>query len=97
MASAVSHAFVAVALGSAYARHPMPRHFWLLSVACSILPDADVMGFALGVPYSSLWGHRGLSHSLCFAFVLSLCVVSLAFRQHELVRVWEDGRNPDRR
>ena len=82
MASAFSHAFVAVALGSACTRHRMPWHFWALSVTCSILPDADVIGFALGVPYNSLWGHRGLSHSLCFAFVLSLCVVSLAYRKH---------------
>jgi inner membrane protein len=82
MASAFSHAFVAVALGSAYARHPMPWRFWVLSITCSILPDADVIGFTLGLSYSSLWGHRGLTHSLCFAFVLSLCVVSLALRQH---------------
>ncbi len=82
MASAFSHAFVAVALGSAYAQHRMPWYFWVLSMTCSILPDADVLGFAVGLPYNSLWGHRGLSHSLCFAFVLSLCVVSLAFRQH---------------
>jgi len=82
MASAFSHAFVAAALGSAYARQPMPWHFWALSITCSILPDADVIGFVLGLPYKSLWGHRGLSHSLCFAFVLSLCVVSLAFRKH---------------
>ena len=82
MASAFSHAFVAVALGSAYAQHHMPWHFWVLSITCSILPDADVIGFTLGVPYNSLWGHRGLSHSLCFAFVLGLCVVALAFRQY---------------
>jgi inner membrane protein len=82
MASAFSHAFVAVALGSAYAQHHMPWHFWVLSITCSILPDADVIGFAVGLPYNSLWGHRGLSHSLCFAFVLSLCVVALAFRQY---------------
>jgi len=81
MASAFSHAFVAAALGSGYARHSMPWYFWALSITCSILPDADVIGFALGLPYNSLWGHRGLSHSLCFAFVLSLCVVSLAFRE----------------
>jgi Predicted membrane-bound metal-dependent hydrolases len=81
MASAFSHAFVAVALGSAYARPRVPWYFWVLSITCSILPDADVIGFALGLPYNSLWGHRGLSHSLCFAFVLSLCVVSLAFRE----------------
>jgi hypothetical protein len=47
MASAFSHAFVAVALGSAYARHSMPWHSWVLSITCSILPDADVMGFAV--------------------------------------------------
>jgi inner membrane protein len=82
MASAFSHAFVAAALGSVYARHPMPWHFWAWSITCAILPDADVIGFTLGLPYSSLWGHRGLSHSLCFAFVLSLCVVTLAFREH---------------
>ena len=82
MASAFSHAFVAVALGSASAQHRMPWHFWALSITCSILPDADVIGFAVGLPYNSLWGHRGLSHSLCFAFVLSLCVVSLAFREY---------------
>ena len=81
MASAFSHAFVATALGSAYARRPMPWYFWVLSITCAILPDADVIGFALGLPYNSVWAHRGLSHSLCFAFFLSLCVVSLAFRE----------------
>ena len=89
MASAFSHAFVGLALGKAYTRHRMPWHFWALSITCSIVPDADVLGFALGIPYASPLGHRGLSHSLCFAFVLSLCVVSLAFRQHvPYSRLW---------
>ena len=89
MASVFSHAFVAVALGKAYARHRMPWQFWALSVVCAILPDADVIGLALGVRYGSLWGHRGLSHSLCFAFVLSLCVVGLMFRDHAIFsRQW---------
>ena len=89
MASAFSHAFVGLALGQAYTRHRMPWHFWALSITCSIVPDADVLGFALGIPYASPLGHRGLSHSLCFAFVLSLCVVSLAFRQHvPYSRLW---------
>ena len=89
MASAFSHAFVGLALGQAYTRHRMPWHFWVLSITCSIVPDADVLGFALGIPYASPLGHRGLSHSLCFAFVLSLCVVSLAFRQHvPYSRLW---------
>lgn len=72
MASAFSHAFVAIALGKAYSLHPMPWRFWVLSVLCAVLPDADVIGFALGVKYGDLLGHRGLSHSLSVAFVLGV-------------------------
>jgi inner membrane protein len=79
VASAFSHAFVALALGKAYSRQPMPWRFWGLSVLCAVLPDADVIGFALGVKYADLLGHRGLSHSLGFAFVLGLSVVWCAF------------------
>jgi inner membrane protein len=35
--------------------------------ALSMLPDTDVVGFALGVPYSAPWGHRGATHSLTAA------------------------------
>jgi len=30
----------------------------------SLLPDADVYGFRLGVKYADPWGHRGATHSL---------------------------------
>jgi len=82
MASAISHAFVAVALGTMYARDRMPKRFWVLSVLCAVLPDADVIGLAWGIRYDSLWGHRGLTHALSFALLLSLGVVSLAMRAH---------------
>lgn len=32
-----------------------------------MLPDADVVAFAAGIPYDHLLGHRGLSHSLAAA------------------------------
>jgi inner membrane protein len=67
----------------------MPWRFWALSMTCALLPDADVIGFAVGLHPSGIWGHRGLSHSLGFACVLSLCVVSLAFREQvPLSRQW---------
>jgi len=47
---------------------------------CAVLPDADVVGFAFGIPYEHVLGHRGLSHSLVFAAVLATTVVALAFR-----------------
>jgi inner membrane protein len=35
----------------------------------SLLPDADIVGFSLGIPYGSVWGHRGFTHSIGFAAV----------------------------
>ena len=35
--------------------------------ALSMLPDADVVGFALGVRYADPFGHRGATHSLTAA------------------------------
>jgi inner membrane protein len=38
--------------------------------ALSMLPDADVVGLALGISYESAFGHRGASHSLLFSAVV---------------------------
>lgn len=54
---------------------------WVLGAACSILPDADVIGVPLGIPFGSVLGHRGLSHSLLFAAVLAVVVVAAFFRR----------------
>ncbi len=79
MASAFSHVLVAVTLGKTYTEEKMPLRFWFLSAFCSILPDADVIGFFFGISYGSILGHRGLSHSLFFALILSGIIVWLAF------------------
>jgi inner membrane protein len=38
--------------------------------ALALLPDLDVIGFVLHIPYGAEWGHRGTAHSL----LLGLCV-----------------------
>ncbi len=43
---------------------------WFSLLALS--PDADVVGFRLGVAYADAWGHRGASHSIVFAVGLGL-------------------------
>jgi inner membrane protein len=80
MASAFTHAFFAAAMGKVYAAGPRPARFWILSMLCAVLPDADVLGLAFGVPYDSMFGHRGLTHSLAFALLLGCAVVALFFR-----------------
>jgi len=44
-----------------------------------VLPDADVLGFGLGVAYGDLLGHRGLTHSLAFAALLAWLVLAAAY------------------
>jgi len=59
----ISHTVVAVAAGKALAPKDVPAHFWQLAIVCSIIPDADVIGLYLGVPYEHFFGHRGFFHS----------------------------------
>lgn len=80
MASAFGHAAAAGALGTAFYRPGSGARFWVLGVACSIVPDADVIGVPLGIPFGSVLGHRGLTHSLLFAAGLAAAVAALAFR-----------------
>jgi inner membrane protein len=44
----------------------------------SMLPDLDVAGMALGVPYGAPWGHRGATHSLVMAGPLGLAFAVFA-------------------
>ena len=81
MASAFTHAFIAITIGKSFQGNPKPTRFWVLSILCSILPDVDVIGFAFGIDYGDFLGHRGFTHSLVFAFTLSVIVVRLAFAQ----------------
>ena len=46
-----------------------------------LVPDLDVIGFRFGVRYGDFWGHRGFTHSLLFAALLTSLVVLVGFRQ----------------
>lgn len=89
MATVFTHTVVALAAGRVCFGRTMPARFWVLAPVCSMLPDADVVLFNFGVEYGDLWGHRGLTHSLLFALVLAVAVVSLAFRRDA---PWLSGR-----
>src|SRR5687768_9587087 len=62
-----------------------PMAWWS---ALSLLPDADVIGFALGIPYPHPWGHRGATHSLAFAIgVATLIGCAALWRKRPAVRI----------
>jgi len=40
-------------------------------MALAMLPDADVVGFAFGIDYGGVLGHRGASHALLVAAIMA--------------------------
>ncbi len=83
-----------VAVGMAMARGYLPKDAATSTLAktmavfsaISMAPDADVIGFRLGIPYSHPWGHRGATHSICFALMFG-AVVWLLLKRKELPRL----------
>jgi inner membrane protein len=89
MPSIFSHAVAAAALGESYAGVRATTKLLVWAALCAMLPDADVVGFAFGVSYGSVFGHRGLTHSLAFALCVAFPVVVIAFGEFEtFTRRW---------
>jgi inner membrane protein len=80
MASVFSHAVAALGIGACFYRLEIPKRVWVFGAVCSVIPDADVIGFHFGVRYGDFWGHRGFTHSLLFAAILASTVALLLFR-----------------
>jgi inner membrane protein len=81
MASLFSHAAAALAIGACFYRPGVPKRVWALGALAAILPDADVAGFKLGIPYEHMLGHRGLTHSLLFAAALAALLALMSTAQ----------------
>lgn len=60
---------------------------WLLffAILSTILPDADVLTFKLGIVYEHPLGHRGFTHSILFAMFWALLLMLLFGRKHKFI------------
>ncbi|MEO6334739.1 MAG: metal-dependent hydrolase [Pyrinomonadaceae bacterium] len=85
MPTIFSHAIFASAFGQVFRSTVKRARFWVLTCFCAILPDADVIGFAFGIKYGSMLGHRGITHSISFAVLVGL-TVSYFFTELEIAR-----------
>jgi inner membrane protein len=75
--TALTHPAVPLALGLGLGRELVPTRLLAAGAVASVLPDLDVVGLRLGIPYASELGHRGLSHSLAFAVLVALGAAAL--------------------
>ena len=77
--ASLGHVAVGLAAARTYGEGHRPQ--WRSAVAwsaLSMLPDADVIGFSLGVRYEAPWGHRGATHSFAFAVIVGLAAALMS-------------------
>lgn len=77
MATIISHAVIAFTLGKVLPGKEINTRVLAAGMVMAMMPDADVIGFGLGIPYESMWGHRGFTHSITFAALFSLIITQL--------------------
>ena len=81
MPTIFTHAFVGAAVAQTLAPCTRRREVTVASAVCAMVPDADVLGFGFGILYGDLFGHRGFTHSLFFAGVVTLCAAAICWTQ----------------
>ena len=78
MASLITHPAVPIVAALMVGRGVISVPLLIVGISFAMLPDLDSIGFRLGVPYGSPFAHRGFSHSIVAALLLSMAAVPLA-------------------
>ncbi|XNM82728.1 metal-dependent hydrolase [Escherichia coli] len=84
MPTVIAHSPLCTGLG--LGSKVIPPRLLFAGIILAMLPDADVLSFKFGVAYGNVFGHRGFTHSLVFAFV-----VPLLCRWTPMVQGWADS------
>jgi inner membrane protein len=83
MPSIFSHPAITFGLAPIFQRLGVPRKVLWLGAFCTIVPDFDVIGLAFGINYRDVFGHRGFTHSLLFAAILSAILTQVFLRNQD--------------
>lgn len=77
MPTIITHAAVPLCIGFGLGKRNIPSSLIVAGIALAMLPDIDVLSFKFNIPYGDVFGHRGWTHSLLFAFVVPVLCVNL--------------------
>jgi inner membrane protein len=69
--ASVGHVMFGISIGASLGH---TKREWLVYPALAMLPDADVVAFAFGIPYASEFGPRGASHAIVTGLVVGALV-----------------------
>lgn len=87
MPTVITHAAVPLCIGLGLGSKVIPPRLLFAGIILAMLPDADVLSFKFGVAYGNVFGHRGFTHSLVFAFVVPLLCADWT----PMVQGWADS------
>src|SRR5438874_3744382 len=71
MPTVMTHAVAGVAIAQLFAPAGARTEWSMAAAICAMLPDIDVFGFAFGIRYGDVLGHRGITHSIAFAVAVA--------------------------
>ena len=77
MPTIMSHALLPLTAAVALGPRRIARPLTVAGAVLAMMPDADVVGFRFGVTYADDWGHRGATHSLAFAALVTMGILAL--------------------
>ena len=80
MATIFTHPIPALAVAAACGSTYIPPRLAAAMLIASVLPDIDMIGYALGFRHPSPFAHRGFTHSLVFALAVGLLALAAAPR-----------------
>lgn len=82
MPTNVTHAIPAIAIGLGLSRHyHISGRAIAIGAIMASIPDLDMLGTRFGgIPWDSIYGHRGYTHSILFAILTALVVAFLCYR-----------------
>jgi inner membrane protein len=72
LATVFSHALVGATIVAVFPKKFRNNKVYALAALSAVVPDFDYAGYVARIPYDSLWGHRGMTHSFVFALALAL-------------------------
>ncbi len=81
MPTNVTHAIPGIAVGLGIGRQLISSKAIALGAIIASIPDLDMLGTRfLGIPWDSIYGHRGYTHSISFAVLIAAAFTLLFYR-----------------
>jgi inner membrane protein len=80
MPTPITHIIASLPMNTTVMRQTNTKKILFWSLVITLIPDIDLLGNFFNIPINNIFGHRGFTHSLIFAFFLA-AIISLIFWQ----------------